>query len=156
VKILMIALLNCSILAFAVACQPCQSSDTEQRLDVPSPEDQIQSPHDENATHPDEVARIMKLLPQIPTDASYDKIIAMLGLLKDWEGSSVSNTHCTMVWYISPGYAFVLNFDPVFTAGKRTLVFTEASFSAQKKPGFPSDEYHTVYPYRSWKGMVYK
>jgi hypothetical protein len=115
------------------------------------------NPHAPNAKHPDEVARIMNLLPKIEATDSYEKIIGMLGLPKDWDGGSVSSTHCTMVWRkLAPGYHFALNFDPVLKDGKRTLVFTEASFSADHKPGRPPDEYHTVYPYRSWKGMVHK
>jgi hypothetical protein len=98
----------------------------------------------------------MKLLPQIPADGSPDKIIALLGLAREPDGGSVSNTNFTMVWNIAPGYHFVLNFDPVPKDGKIRLVFTEASFSAQEKAGFPPDEYHTVYPYRSPDGMVYK
>jgi hypothetical protein len=112
------------------------------------------NPHDPDAKHPARVAKIMKLLPKIPADASFRQIIAMLGLPKSWDGGSVSTTHCTMVWRIAAGYKFALNFDPVWKGRAVRLVFTEASISAQRKPGFPPDEYHTVYPYRSWKGMV--
>jgi len=98
-----------------------------------------------NAEHPAEIARIMKLLPQIPATASFDKINEILGLPKEWDGGSVSATHCTMVWRnLAPGYDFTLNFSPEGN-DEVMLVFTEASFSAQG---------HTVYPYRSWKGMV--
>jgi hypothetical protein len=137
---------------FAIAlCIVCFSTATG-RTDDKEP-----SPHDANARHPAEVARIMALLPKIDATATYEKIIAQLGLPKDWDGGSVSSTHCTMVWRkLAPGYKFALNFDPVFKDGKIVLVFTEASFSAQNKPGFPADEYHTVYPYRSHKGMVNK
>jgi hypothetical protein len=131
------------ILTFATAT--CRADDKEP------------NPHDAHAKHPPEVARIMKLLPQIDASASSGKIIAFLDLPKDWDGGSVSTTHCTMVWKkLAPGYHFALNFDPVFRDGKIVLVFTEASFSAQKKPGFPADEHHTVFPYRSHKGMVNK
>jgi hypothetical protein len=120
-------------------------------------DDKEPNSHDANAKHPPEVARIMKLLPQIQADASYDKIIAMLGLPKDWDDGSVSATHCTMVWKnLAPGYHFAVNFDPVPKGDKIVLVFTDASFSAQKKPGFPADEYHTVFPYRSRQGTVQK
>ena len=123
----------------------------------PLPAQDNGNPHAPNAKHPDEVARIMKLLPKIEATDPYDKIIGTLGLPKDWDGGSVSSTHCTMVWRkLAPGYHFAMNFDPVFKDGKITLVFTEASFSAQKKPGFPPDEHHTIYPYRSAKGMVHK
>jgi hypothetical protein len=123
----------------------------------PLPAEDKENSHAPNAQHPDEVARIMKLLPKIEATDTYDKIIGMLGLPKDWDGGSVSSTHCTMIWKkLMPGYHLALNFDPVFKDGKITLVFAEASFSAQKKPGFPPDEYHTIYPYRSYKGMVHK
>jgi hypothetical protein len=126
-------------------------------LAAPLPAGDDGNPHAPNAMHPDEVAQIMKLLPQIEATDFFDKIIGMLGLPKDWDGGSVSSTHCTMVWRkLAPGYHFALNFDPVVKDGKIRLVFTEASFSAQKKPGLPPDEYHTIYPYRSWKGMVHK
>jgi hypothetical protein len=119
-------------------------------------EEKEQNPHAPNAKHPEKVAAIMKKLSDMPVDASFDKIIAYLGLPKDWDGGSVSTTECTMVWNIAPGYHFALNFDPVAMGDKITLVFTDASFSAQKKPGFPPDEFHTIYPYRSRKGMVEK
>jgi hypothetical protein len=114
------------------------------------------NPHAPNAKHPQEVARILKLLPEIPVTASFDEIIAMLGLPKDRTGGSVSSTHCTMTWDVAPGYRFALSFDPEFQGDKLVLVFAEASFAAQSKPGFAPHEYHTVYPYRTWKGMVYQ
>ncbi len=122
------------------------------------PQTQVeQDPHAANSKHPAAVARIVKLLPQIPADESPDRIIAMLGIPKDCDGGHVSNTGCSMVWkYIAPGYHFTLAFDPEVKEGKLTLKFGEARFSAQHKPGFPPEEYHTVYPYRSSEGMVYK
>jgi hypothetical protein len=97
----------------------------------------------------------MALLPGIPADGSFEEIIALLGLSKDWIGGSVSSTHCDMAWDIAPGYRFCLSFDPVFEDGTRALLFTGAGFSAQNKPGFRHDEYHTVYPYRARKGMAH-
>jgi hypothetical protein len=102
------------------------------------------------------VARIMKLLPRIANRASVDELIALLGLPKNWDGGGVSATECTMIWNFEGGYKFVLSFDPVPKNGKLTLEFREAAFSAPHKPGFPPDESHTVFPYRTWKGMVYK
>jgi hypothetical protein len=96
----------------------------------------------------------MKLLPAIPAAASLDEIITLLGLPKDWSGGSVSSTHCCMYWEVAPRYRFELSFDPVPRDGKLTVEFQEAGFAAQQKPGFAPDEYHTVYPYRTWKGMV--
>jgi hypothetical protein len=151
----MISLLVCCVLAFTVGDHFRQSGATEPALDVAAPEDEEPRPHDANAKHPFAVTRIMGLLPHIPADASYHQIIALLGLPPDWDGGSVSSTHCSLVWReLAPGYHFVLNFDPMLKDGKLILVFTEASFSAHKKPGFPPNEYHTVFPYRSWKGMV--
>jgi hypothetical protein len=129
----------------ALAALPCLSANRKQS-----------NPHEPNAKHPEKVARIMKLLPRIPVDASYDKIITFLGLPKDWDSGSVSTTHCTMVWNIAPSYQFALNFDPLPRDGKIKLVFTDAYFSARGKRGFPPDEFHTIYPYHARKGMVQK
>ena len=112
-------------------------------------------PHAKDATHPTEVTRLMKLLPDIPVDGSLEEILAVLGLQDDWTGGGVSSTRCDMVWQIAPGYQFELSFDPVHGKdGSLTLVFVGAGFAAQNKPGFPPDEYHTVYPYRMREGMV--
>jgi hypothetical protein len=113
-------------------------------------------PHAARPIHPPEVLRIMTLLPQISNRASVDEIIAQLGLPKKWDGGAVSATECTMVWNLTGGYKFSLSFDPIPKKGKLTLEFREASFSAPNKPGFPTDEHHTVFPYRSWQGMRYK
>jgi hypothetical protein len=131
---------------------------SKNQMELPSaPADRVAtSPHAPNAQHPREVARIMKLLPDIPPDASVDEIIAMLRLAKSWNGGSVSSTHCCMFWDVAPRYRLELSFDPVPRDGKLTLELREAGFSAQGKPGFGPDEYHTVYPYRTWKGMVTK
>jgi hypothetical protein len=114
------------------------------------------SPHGVNARHPPEVARIMQLLPEIPANATLDEIIALLGLPRDWDGGSVSSTHCCMYWEVAPGYRFELAFDPVPRDAKVHLEFREAGFAARNRPGFAAQEYHTVYPYRTWKGMVWE
>ena len=63
------------------------------------PQTQVErGPHAANSKHPESVARIMKLLPQIPADESPDKIIATLGLPKDWDGGEAGSTGCIMVW----------------------------------------------------------
>jgi len=156
-KMVTFVLLVCLEVVLASASQPCQGMAKQDKPDAPQSKAKEGNPHAADAMHPEEIARIMKLLPKIEAGASFDKIIAMLGLPKDWDGGSVSSTHCTMVWKkIAPGYHFGLNFDPVVKEGRRTLVFTEASFSAPRKPGFPPEEYHTLFPYRVAKGMVHK
>ena len=112
------------------------------------------NPHTPDAKHPAEVARIIKLLPDMPTSASPDDIEAMLMLPKPDFGS-IGGRHCEIYWNIAPRYRFVLSFDPVWKERQLTLEFRSASIAAQGKPGFPLHEYHTVYPYRTWKGMVY-
>src|SRR5262249_32711841 len=113
-------------------------------------------PHGPIPRHPPEVARIMKLLPEIPASASHDEIIAFLGLPEEWDGGSFDVHLCTMVWeHIAPGYKFVLCFHPEPRGGKLTLLFVEASFSAQSMLCCSPDGRGTVYPYRTWKGMVY-
>ncbi len=129
----------------------------EERIGAANAQEKAAGPHAKEATHPAEVARLMKRLPDIPVDGSLEEILAVLGLEDDWTGGGVSSTHCDMVWQIAPGYKLGLSFDPV--PGKDAsprLVFVEAGFSAQNKPGFPADEYHTIYPYRTRKGMVSK
>lgn len=108
--------------------------------------------------YPEAVARIMKVLPQIPADASPDKIIAMLGLPKHDEELEevVDSHHCWMMWTVAPGYRFSMSFDWVLIQGDFKLVFSGASVSAQQKPGSPSEEYQTVYPRRARNGMVYE
>jgi hypothetical protein len=131
---------------------------SKDRKDLPSAPAAIvaANPHAPNAEHPRAVARIMKRLPRIRGTASPGEIIRMLGLPKDWDGGSVSSTECSMYWKVAPGYRFELSFDPVPRDGKLNLEFRGAGFAAQKKPGFAPQEYHTVYPYRTWKGMVNK
>ena len=153
----LIFLLVCSVLAFTANDRSLQSGVMEPALDGVLSGDIENAPHDANARHPLVVMRIMGLLPQIPADGSYDQIITLLGLPPKWDGGTASSTHFKIVWRnLAPGYRFALNFSPVLKDGKQILVFAEASFSAHKKPGFPPDQYHTVYPFRSWKGMVSK
>ena len=109
------------------------------------------------AKHPAEAARIMKLLPKIPASASADEIIKFLGLPNDFNEGHAGNMGFDMVWSkIALGYQFTLSFSPARKDGKITMVFAEAAFSALGAPGFPADDYYTVYPYRSAKGMIYK
>jgi hypothetical protein len=144
------------LLVAAVVVFACLRQKAEERvspLDTPTTQ---ANPHASNAKHPTEVARIIERLSEIPVTASADEIIALLGLPKDWNGGSVSSTHCCMTWDISTGYCFVLSVAPVAKDGKWALEFREAGFQAQGKPGFPPPEYHTIYPYHTWRGMQYK
>lgn len=112
------------------------------------------NPHARNANRPVEVARLMKLMPEIERDDSHEEIITKLGLLKDCDGGGVDGTGCCMLWEIPPEYRFCLSFTVEEKNDKWILVFSQASFSAARKPGFPPHEYHTIYPFRDRKSMV--
>jgi hypothetical protein len=121
---------------------------------------QAQAPPDPFGTpprHPPEVARLLKLLPDIPADGSPADVVRFLGLPDKptyWEAST---THYDMTWDVAPGYTFFLGFSPWFSPDpndQRALEFASAGFSACGKPGFPPDSFQTVYPYRTDRGMV--
>jgi hypothetical protein len=120
---------------------------------------QAQAPPDLFGTpprHPPEVARLMKLLPDIPADGSPEDIVRFLGLPEEPTFAESSFTHHTMSWDTAPGYAFCLSFSPCFGPDpndRRGLEFNSAGFSACGKPGYPPDTFEPVYPYRTWRGM---
>ena len=94
-------------------------------------------------------------LSEIPRVAKLDSILQLLELSKDWDGGSVSSTHCVMVWDVAPGYRFELSINPTPRDDDNIEVF-EAGFAAQNKPGFPLDEFHTVYPCLTTNGIAYE
>jgi hypothetical protein len=99
----------------------------------------------------------MRLLPKIPASADADEIIKFLGLPEHFEGGHAGSIGFNMVWTkIAPGYEFNISFGPKWKDGKIKYMFEEAAFSALKAPGYPPDDYYTIYPYRTAKGMVYK
>jgi hypothetical protein len=108
------------------------------------------NPHGRNAKHPEEVVRIMKLLCEIPADASEAKIIAFLGLPEKATFGFGDEHGTTMYWDVAPGYRFRLHIFWGFGKPKLSL----AEFAATGKPGFPPEEYHTLYPYRSGTKMI--
>jgi hypothetical protein len=114
------------------------------------------NPHARGARHPAAVERLMRLLPRIPKDGSYEQVRSMLGLDREPDGFEGSVTDLTEVWDIAPGYRFELCFGVEIRGGRDPVrYFASAGFSAQNKPGLPPRQYHTIYPYRARQGMAY-
>jgi hypothetical protein len=137
-------------------CRRSMFEHADMPLDVLFGPNRDVAPKNPPGKHPAEVARIMKLLPKIRASASADEIIKFLGLPKDCDYGP-PGTGFTMSWNrIAPGYHFNLNFEPARKDGEVKFMLVEAAFSSLHAPGRPPDDYYTIYPYRSAKGMVYK
>jgi hypothetical protein len=112
--------------------------------------------HARHVKHPEEVARILALLPDIPETASPDEVIQFLGLPKEPTNCDSDRKGFDMGWDIAPGYRFGLSFRVVNKDGKWHTILTVAGFMVTHEPDSPSPRYGAVYPYRGHEGMVYE
>ncbi|WP_020476485.1 hypothetical protein [Zavarzinella formosa] len=120
----------------------------------PGPSDVEQTPPMEEAARPKEVARILKLLPSIPSKESPDAIIKYLGLPREFDRGSSDGESFLMIWDITPEYQFMLGYAREFAPGKPPLKLYEASFSLRWNLGSPDLATCMVYPYWTQEGMV--
>ncbi|APR78919.1 Hypothetical protein A7982_04266 [Minicystis rosea] len=113
-------------------------------------------PHEPGATHPASVRHILGLLPTIPSGAGPDQVHRFLGIAPDRapDGGGVESGEMTEVFNLAPGYRLELSFAPAPEANPARVRFSAGSISAQRKPGFAPDEWHTLYPYRQGDRLV--
>lgn len=98
---------------------------------------------------PEPVARVMRLLPSLPADASYDAVKAHLGLVRQPVAGMALLEIEWLEFDLVPGYWLGLSYN-IFTDRVASV-----SIKILQAPGNPHSDYYWVSPHWTPNGMRY-